>query len=222
MPDAITQSYDKSLRDQVSTSSAGPRLLQGRVEQNTQGPELQAQTPHFDVQQPQVPVFGHSSEQYKPSLTGYPALKNHPAAKYIDKPGTVDLSRRQLVNNPQNPVKPDPREYGSEYSARDTLDDGRMMSYPTIYDGQVHPREEAFKYAKDSGNYLAIFKKGTPEKLMDSWENAAHSRVQNYQGQRMNGDRWAEMNRPQHQLQRPLDVRRDAAPRIATRETTRK
>lgn len=199
--------------------------LQGRVEQNIQGagmqPQLKAETPRMDVQQPREPIYGHSSDDYKPSLAGYRALKDHPAAKYMDKPGTVDLSRRQIVNNPEQPGKPDSREFGSEYSARDRLPDGRWMSYPTIYDGQVHSREEAFDYAQKSGNHLGIYKKNTPGKVMDSAENKIHSRDIYYQGKKMNGDRWAEMNRPPHQLERPADVRRDS-PRVASREVTRR
>lgn len=179
-----------------------PMMLQGHATQDQSAPtapQLKAETPAMDIAQPEKPVFAGSSKDYAPSPTGYPILKNHPVYPYIDKHGTVDLTSRQLVNNPEHLDKPDPREYGSEYSARDQLPDGRHMSYPTIYDGQVHNRQEAFEHARKTGQYLNIFKKGTPPKLMDDSEVVLHARPQTVAGDTkpINGDRWAEIKKSQ-------------------------
>jgi hypothetical protein len=74
------------------------------------------------------------------------------------------------------------------------MPDGRQMSYPTIYDGRVHKPQEAFDHAQKTGQYLNIFKKGTPEKLMSDSENVLHSRDINVGGKKLDGESWAEMN----------------------------
>ena len=145
------------------------------------------------VQGSKTPVWGTSDVSYSPSPQGYPAVQHLAAQQYLAAPGTVDLSQRQMIDNPEDPKRPDPREYGSEYSARDTLPSGHQMSYPTIYDGKVHSREEAYQHALQTGQHLGIFAPGTPENIMDEYENALHSRPITVNGKLLNGDMWASM-----------------------------
>lgn len=140
------------------------------------------------------PIIGKSSDDYKPSPTHYAAVANLEATKHISEPGTVDLTQRQMIPMNGDNGKPDPHAYGSEYSARDPLPDGRHMSYPLIYDGKVHPREEAFKRAQDTNQHLGIYAKDTPPKAMDEAETALHKREIKVDGKVLNGDTWKAMN----------------------------
>lgn len=141
------------------------------------------------------PIYGDSGNQYKPSPDHYPAVAEI-SKGHIDEPGTVDLSRRQIIDN-TNPKHPDPRDYGSEYSARDTLKDGRQMTYPLIYNGAVHDRKEAFDYAQKTQQHMGIYKKDTPEAKMTEIENALHSRLQTVNGQKLDGEVWKSLKEKQ-------------------------
>jgi hypothetical protein len=146
------------------------------------------------VQGTKVPMWGTSDVSYAPTPNGYPAVQHLPAQQYLAFPGTIDLSQRQMIdNNAEDPAHPDPRNYGSEYSARDVIDGGYIMSYPTIYDGSVHSREEAKVHALKTGEHMGIFHPGTPDALMDQYEIALHSRPIYINGQLLNGDVWAAM-----------------------------
>jgi hypothetical protein len=143
------------------------------------------------------PMYADSGDQYKPSPDHYPAVQHLDAKSYVSQPGTVDLSRRQVIDHPKDPKNPDPREYGSEYSARDQLPDGRWMSYPTIYDGKAHPREEAFEHAQQSGQHMGIYDADTPPHVLNEVETALHSRPQKVNGNPLNGDSYAAMKAKQ-------------------------
>jgi hypothetical protein len=151
------------------------------------------------VQGSKQPVWGTSDISYAPTPNGYPAVQHLPAQQYLVAPGTIDLSQRQMIDNPENPNNPDPRQYGSEYSARDEIPGGYQMSYPTIYDGKVHPREEAYHHALQTGQYLGIYHPSAPAAVLDQVENALHSRPIMVNGKLLNGDMWASM-KPKRKL----------------------
>jgi len=147
-----------------------------------------------DTQTLQGNIIGYSSADYLPSSQGYRATRNLPAHQYLVQPGTLDLSRRQMIDfNPDNSAESDPRQYGSEYSARDFLPDGSQMVYPTIYDGSMHDRAEAYQHALETGQHMGIFHPFTPEAYINDYENALHSRPQFVNGKRLTGDLWAQM-----------------------------
>ena len=140
------------------------------------------------------PVYGLSDAQgYSPTPFGYPAVQHLEAQQYLLAPGTIDLSQRQLIDNPPDPSKPDPYSYGSEYSARSRMEDGNIMSYPTIYDGQVHDWREAFDHAQQTGQHLGIYHSSIPDHVINEVEDVLHSRPIIVNGQQMNGDLWAKM-----------------------------
>jgi hypothetical protein len=141
------------------------------------------------------PIWGTSDTSYAPTGTGYPAVQNLAAQKYLVAPGNIDLSNRQIIDNPENPQKPDPREYGSEYSSRSRLPSGHWMSYPTIYDGQTHSPSDGYKHAVQSGMHLGIYAPNTPDKVLDEVENALHSRPIKVNGKLLTGDAWASMKK---------------------------
>lgn len=133
---------------------------------------------------------------YAPTSQGYGILHNHPVQPYVIAPGTIDLSQRQIVpNDPGHPYVKDPRAYGSEYSARDQLPNGAWMSYPTIYDGEVHPRQEAYSRALSTGQHLNIYAPFTPTEYMDHAENLLHSRKITINGKSLTGDSYAASKR---------------------------
>jgi hypothetical protein len=140
------------------------------------------------------PIFGLSDASYLPSSSGYLATRKLAAQNYMLAPGTVDLTKRQLIDfNPDNQDVNDPRIYGSEFSARDSLPNGHQIVYPTIYDGKMHEREEAYQHALDTGQHMGIFDRFTPSEYIDEYENALHSRPQFINGKRVTGDLWAQM-----------------------------
>lgn len=139
-------------------------------------------------------ITGYSTADYLPSSQGYRATRGLDAQQYLAAPGTLDLSRRQIIDNdPENSPIVDPRGYGSEYSARDELPSGHQMVYPTIYDGQLHDRHEAFQHAQTTGQHMGIFAPGTPEDIMSEYENKLHSRPIFVNGQKLTGDKWAKL-----------------------------
>lgn len=141
-------------------------------------------------------VFADSSKEYAPTPNHYPAIQQLTQG-HVSEPGTVDLTRRQVIDHdPVNKI-PDPRSYGSEYSARDKLPDGRWMSYPMIYNGAAHPRKEAFEYAQKNNQHTGIYNKDTPDKVMDQADTMLHARPQTVEGKPLNGDVWAAMKRTQ-------------------------
>ena len=146
-------------------------------------------------------VWGMSDPKlYAPTPQGYGAIQNTPAQRYVVQPGNIDLSKRQMIDNPVDPIHPDPRHYGSEYSARDTLPQGHpfaghQMSYPTIYDGTVHPRQEAFKHAIDTNQHMGIYHGQAPGQVIDQAETALHARPIYVNGKLLNGDMWAAMKK---------------------------
>jgi hypothetical protein len=145
------------------------------------------------MSQGDTPIYGYSDAGYQP---GYPATHELEAQQYITHPGTVDLSKRQIIDN--NAEGYDPRNYGSEYSARDELPTGHIMSYPTIYDGAVHDRKEAYHHAIETNQHLGIFAPGTPEHVMDEYEDTLHSRpiyLDKQHKQQLSGDVWAGLKR---------------------------
>ena len=140
-------------------------------------------------------ITGYSTADYLPSSQGYRATRGLAAQQYLAQPGTLDLSRRQMIDmDAENSPVVDPRGYGSEYSARDTLPSGHQMVYPTIYDGQLHDRREAFQHALDTGQHMGIFHPFTPEEAINEYEQKLHSRPQFLNnGQRLTGDKWAKL-----------------------------
>lgn len=141
-----------------------------------------------------APIVGESSPGFAP---GYPAMSQSQAYQggHMDSLGTLDLSKRQVVSNPEPTHTPDEQkyEYGSEYSARSKLHDGRQMTYPTIYDGKQHAPPEALQHALQTGQHMGIFKAGTPERVMEDYENQLHGRPIRVNGQLLNGDTWKAM-----------------------------
>lgn len=135
-----------------------------------------------------TPIQGVSSPDYAPTPTGYPAIRNLRAQQYLSVPGNIDLSKRQIIDN-----GPDPHDYGSEYSSRSQLPDGRWISYPTIYDGKVHTPAEGLKNAVSTGKHLGVYRADTPSDVLDEAENALHSRGISVNGRTLNGDLWAAM-----------------------------
>ena len=180
-------------QDNASAESSAPTQLQAQTPELDTAPTALKGTVSKDVDNSPAPIIGESPEGYAPTSTGYPAVAHLAGHNYLDTPGNIDLSKRQIVDNPENPDKPDPREYGSEYSSRQELPDGRSVSFPTIYDGAVHSPKEAFQHYKDTGEQLATFKSGTPESVMDEYETALHARPITVNGELLTGDKWAAM-----------------------------
>jgi hypothetical protein len=139
------------------------------------------------------PVWGTSGVEYSPTPQGYPVLKNHPASQYLLAPGNIDLSQRQMIDNPEDPKHPDPREYGSEYSARRRLPNGNWMSFPTIYEGKTHNVDEAYENALKTGQHMGIYHGSIPDHVINDAETKLHARPIYVNGKLLNGDMWAAM-----------------------------
>lgn len=139
-------------------------------------------------------VYGVSSPDYAPAEAGYKAVSQMTGAKYLIAPGTIDLSKRQIISNPENPQHPDPREYGSEYSARHKLPNGDWITFPTIYGGAKHTVKEAYSHAVRTGQHMGIYSKDIPEAQMNEIETALHSRPITVKGKRLDGELWASLH----------------------------
>jgi hypothetical protein len=147
-----------------------------------------------------APVIGVSDPGFTPGPNGYPIAQSQPLVKqgWISEPGNLDLSARQMIPFAPPGTKPDdvPYSYGSEYSARRNLPDGRSVTFPTIYDGKAHTVDEAFANYQKTGKHLGIYKQGAPEKMINDYENFLHSRPIRVNGKLLNGDVWKSMNDP--------------------------
>jgi hypothetical protein len=180
-----------------SAAQAVMPMLQWYIQNDApQQPYAQAKVANPMVPQDEAPIYGYSDPaKYGP---GYPVTQNMAIQPYIVEPGNIDLSVRQLIaSDPANiPNKADiPYSYGSEYSARDKLPNGNWMTYPTIYNGKNHGREEAFQYAKETGKHMGIIKGNAPEAVINEYENVLHSRdISLKDGRKLNGDVWKEIN----------------------------
>jgi hypothetical protein len=136
-------------------------------------------------------IWGISDKGFAP---GYPAAAKLPLVTggWIRTPGTIDLSKRHMFDNPQPGSSPEQQkyEYGSEESVRDRLPNGDWMTYSVFYDGKKHTPQEAFEHAKQTGEHMGIIRGDAPEKLIDQYENFLHARKITVNGRFLDGDEW--------------------------------
>lgn len=115
-----------------------------------------------------------------------------------DYNGNIDITQRQIVDFPHGLDESNstpaarkefesadfkkqfgeafpPGSYGSEFSMQ--YRDGKdIYSIPTIFNGKVHSSKEAIEHFKKTGQYLGRFAKGTPDSVIEDYENRVHSR----------------------------------------------
>jgi hypothetical protein len=173
---------------------------------------IQAGNDYSQTYNPTDTITGESGPGYAP---GYPATHDLPLAQkgMISQPGTLDLSQRQMIDHdPENNTNPDPRGYGSEYSARSRLNadeakrlganEGDWMVYPTIYNGRWHApppgegrSDEAWQHALATGQHMGIISGKANNDDINEYENHLHGRDIYVRGVKLTGDTWEQNKR---------------------------